>query len=854
MSVVTISSFQPLIAWPFGGSTATLRYTYSGDFVDSTNTPALRGLYKDIPCTISAGVLSIPSHTILSTLDALVNPLVTLTAQFIDYRGAKRSWLFQNLPVPTTTPTTIGALEIYGQGGSLVLPPDWYLTAIQVQNLINIAQGTLNDASDVVKGRTFLDVAPASASHPEAIGSNSPRAGAPYNVKSYGALGDGATNDTAAFSAALTAIGSTVAYLFLPPGQYVLSNLTIPLNVTLQTIGGSIKMVTGQTLTVNRILCHPGNQMFFNATSGQGTIKTGLVSGTSPGAACPFVTPFMWGAKGRGVSGEDYAALQACSDFALGGPGAEHGDSNAANIPINLMAGYFDVGNNKWVIRNAYGIHIYGNGRYAATVQGNGDAVDGTVFQTDGLWYSTIERVRFAKLTASAGPTVDIDGNVPGHAYPTRSVQGNTFSHVTFQGTGNDVNFYLVRQGGGSAQGSENVWENCHWISATTQFKAIGSNALNNTFISGDMQDHVTGIFSQGFAFTYIDPAMESGKPYEQATQGGFDFHTGEFGSGEKIVIIGGRSESLQVWKGSNSQQGSIVGFDQNFGSGFTLWSALGNYTLHQVLVKNVVVAGATRTHAYYVSTAGVSGAVEPTWPATGTVADGSIVWTEMPFLSVDTTTIGGPAPNIDIQNCSFAGPCSIGGWVASTVNAGTLTAAYTNQLADWQHPRVFLDHDTSGGAFAHTLNRAPLGQVLICAHTVGAAVCTLTGGTATIGGKASIVLPLGSSVMLIQTATNVWVVESQSNGFEAGVALTVSSNTIAPVASVHDVGAGLIKTITVPAGFPTGWGSNTIALCPTAAFTYDATGNILGTGTAVIGRTMFATYSTSTSKWSLSY
>lgn len=35
---------------------------------------------------------------------------------------------------------------------------------------------------------------------------------------------------------------------------------------------------------------------------------------------------------------------------------------------------------------------------------------------------------------------------------------------------------------------------------------------------------------------------------------------------------------------------------------------------------------------------------------------------------------------------------------------------------------------------------------------------------------------------------------------------------------------------------------------------TYDATGNVLGTGTAVVGRTMFATLSSSTGKWSMSY
>lgn len=82
------------------------------------------------------------------------------------------------------------------------------------------------------------------------------------------------------------------------------------------------------------------------------------------------------------------------------------------------------------------------------------------------------------------------------------------------------------------------------------------------------------------------------------------------------------------------------------------------------------------------------------------------------------------------------------------------------------------------------------------------------------------------------------------------GATLTFSTNAITPTDSIHQLGAGLIKTINVPAGFTSG----TIAFVPTAAFTYDATGNIIGTGTAVIGRTMFATYSASTSKWTMSY
>ena len=85
-----------------------------------------------------------------------------------------------------------------------------------------------------------------------------------------------------------------------------------------------------------------------------------------------------------------------------------------------------------------------------------------------------------------------------------------------------------------------------------------------------------------------------------------------------------------------------------------------------------------------------------------------------------------------------------------------------------------------------------------------------------------------------------------------ASSVLTVSSNIIAPTGSVHHVGAGLIKTITVPT---TCTPTCVIHLIPDAAFTYDATGNLVvpsGGGTAVINRMMILAWDGT--KWTPSY
>src|SRR4051812_37698536 len=44
-----------------------------------------------------------------------------------------------------------------------------------------------------------------------------------YNVKAYGALGDGVTDDTVAIQAALTACGVKGGIVFLPIGKYIVT-------------------------------------------------------------------------------------------------------------------------------------------------------------------------------------------------------------------------------------------------------------------------------------------------------------------------------------------------------------------------------------------------------------------------------------------------------------------------------------------------------------------------------------------------------------------------------------------------------------------------------------------------------
>src|SRR5690348_17230170 len=60
------------------------------------------------------------------------------------------------------------------------------------------------------------------------------------NVKSYGALGDGSTDDTTSIQNAIAAVaaGTALGTIFFPPGTYIVSGITLPPGITLQGANG----------------------------------------------------------------------------------------------------------------------------------------------------------------------------------------------------------------------------------------------------------------------------------------------------------------------------------------------------------------------------------------------------------------------------------------------------------------------------------------------------------------------------------------------------------------------------------------------------------------------------------------
>ncbi len=89
------------------------------------------------------------------------------------------------------------------------------------------------------------------------------------SVLDFGAVGDGVTNDTAAFVAAMAAGVAQLTPVLVPPGEYIVNNLSIPATTGLWFIGGIVSVNVGQTITVSGVWMCPPEQCI----AGLGTVN-----------------------------------------------------------------------------------------------------------------------------------------------------------------------------------------------------------------------------------------------------------------------------------------------------------------------------------------------------------------------------------------------------------------------------------------------------------------------------------------------------------------------------------------------------------------------------------------------------
>lgn len=326
----------------------------------------------------------------------------------------------------------------------------------------------------------------------------------------------------------------------------------------------------------------------------------------------------QYGAVGDGVADDTSAIQSAINAAVVAGGGVVSFKAGIYRItaPLSLVE-----------VRD---IAFFGAGRFSTIIRQV--TANTPVIQVNGLWYSRFEGLRFETSASQVGNGVfELDGNYDGTHH--MGVQGNTFKDCYFAGNASTVDylFTVVRQGGGAGQGSENLFLNCHFEGAKLAcFTQAGLNALNNTFIGGNFQAFAKhGILAAGGINLY-SVAFQSTYQYAQILNGGFDVVLVN-SAGDRVTIDGCRTESMRFLLSDFSHDTSVTQL--------THTPSIANWAATHAFVLDDTVQGVTATgelKMYRITTAGTTAGVVPVWPASGTVADGSVVWTQTNFNVID--------------------------------------------------------------------------------------------------------------------------------------------------------------------------------------------------------------------------
>ncbi len=340
------------------------------------------------------------------------------------------------------------------------------------------------------------------------------------NVKDYGALGDGSTNDTAAIQAAFdAAYGSSSSphgnsytlnkSVFFPSGNYIVSALATI------SITGAVNDGTGKVkLTVS-------------SSTGWATNDIKVVSGITGTTE----------ANGRWkitVSDATHIVLQG-STFS----NAYVSGGIVSSIALSLT--------------NVQGAKIYGSGRFTTSITlGTSGAI---LLGTDGFEYSSIEGIYFNGPSGAGSVAIDLDrvNNASGY----KTVQSNQLQELYIRNFDIGLRFGLSS----FSQASENTISNCYISENASYGIFVGNaNALQQTIIGGNISACSIGVYIYNGSVQLFSVAFQvnTTRDIEQIND-----------ANDTMAIIGCRTESTNFVK-SNGTMITVMNCNQTSGTSGT--------------------------------------------------------------------------------------------------------------------------------------------------------------------------------------------------------------------------------------------------------------------------------------------
>lgn len=314
----------------------------------------------------------------------------------------------------------------------------------------------------------------------------------------------------------------------------------------------------------------------------------------------------------------DYVGLQEAIYAAFDSATAKPNGADAThNRELSIPPGNYIV-NKPPTITEVHGGTITGAGRHVSVIT---STYPGPAFQTNGCWYTQFTGITFAGRVPHDGAVFELDGNYDGTH--KQGVQGNTFKDCYFDAEGKvSKAFALVRRGGNNAQGSENLFLNCHFQAAIFAGVYIaGFNALQNTFIGGNIQDCLNGIYVQAGSINVDSMGFQNGFR-KQIEHDGFDVVIRN-SADDHSSVRNCRSESARLISSMNNH--FLVVDNNNLVNGPPngTWRLLHWY--HRGDIVSGVTGGRGDGHLHVAVSAGISGIAEPAWSGAGVLATGQI-------------------------------------------------------------------------------------------------------------------------------------------------------------------------------------------------------------------------------------